>query len=69
MVEAITTVWSAILAWFVEAMPTVEALFVVKAGSDITGLTLLGTFAIIGVAIGLTFLIIGVIQNFVRLRS
>lgn len=64
MVEAITNVWSEVMTWITTALGNVQAVFYTE-----TGLTFLGTLAVIGVAIGIVFLIIGVIQNFLRLRS
>lgn len=64
MVEAITNVWSEVMTWITTALGNVQSVFYTE-----TGLTFLGTLAVIGVAIGIVFLIIGVIQNFLRLRS
>lgn len=61
---AIAQVWTAIMDWLAGSFPAIEALFWTG-----TGLTFLGTFAVISIGIGVFFLIMGVIQNFVRLRS
>lgn len=69
MISQITNVWTEVLTWFTTNLPKIEELFVVKNAGEVTGLTLMGTFSLIGVAIGIVFLVIGVIQNFVHLRG
>lgn len=65
IVEAIFAVFSAIGDWFVGILPSFYSLFWVAE----TGLTLLGTLAVISIGIGLVFLLIGVITNFIKLRN
>ena len=70
MIEAITSVWSEIMAWIVEAIGSVQEVFYTAGTSGGPGsLTFLGVLAVISVAIGIAFLVIGVIQNFLRLRG
>lgn len=65
IVTAITTVFDAISEWLVGALADLGAVFYVAE----TGLTFIGTLAVIGLAIGIVFLVMGVIQNFLRMRS
>lgn len=65
IVTAITTVFDAIATWLVGALGDLGAVFYVAE----TGLTFIGTLAVIGLAIGIVFLVMGVIQNFLRMRS
>lgn len=64
MIEAITNVWSDIMEWIVTSLGSVQSVFYTE-----TGLTFLGTLSVISVAIGIAFLVIGVIQSFLRLRG
>lgn len=65
IVEAILAVCTAVGDWIVTAFTALSPLFYVAG----TGLTFLGTLCVMGLAIGIIFLIIGVIQNFLRMRS
>lgn len=65
MIASITGVWSDIMEWIVTSLTSVQAVFVSAEGQ----LTFLGTLAVVSVAIGIAFLVIGVIQNFLRLRG
>lgn len=69
MITAITKVWSDIMAWIVESLGSVQEVFYVVGENGTGNLTFLGTLAVIGVAIAIVFLVIGVVQNFLRLRS
>ena len=64
MVGAITTVWSEIMTWITTSLASVQTVFYAD-----NALTFLGVLAVIGVAIGVAFLVIGVIQNFLKLRG
>lgn len=64
MIEAITGVWTDIMEWIVSSITSVQTVFYGEGG-----LTFMGTLAVISVAIGLAFLVIGVIQNFLKLRG
>ena len=64
MVGKITTTWGEVMNWLYGAIGDAEALFYSESG-----LTFLGTLSVIGVGIGVCFLIIGVIQNFLKLRG
>ena len=65
VIESITNVWSAIMGWFATSFGTVQKMFYV----DGSGLTFLGTLAVCGLAIGVFFLLMGVIQNFLHFRG
>ena len=65
VVTAITDVFEALSGWIVSAIGDVSALFY----NAESGLTFMGTLAVIGLGIGIVFLLIGVIQNFLRMRS
>lgn len=64
MVSAITTVWTDIMTWITTSLSSVQAVFYAESN-----LTFLGVLAVISVAIGVAFLVIGVIQNFLKLRG
>lgn len=64
MINAITTVWSDVMDWIVDALSSVQTVFY-----NGTSLTFLGVLAVISVAIGIAFLILGVVQNFLHLRG
>lgn len=64
MVTAITTVWTEIMTWITTSLASVQTVFYAD-----NSLTFLGVLAVISVAIGVAFLVIGVIQNFLKLRG
>lgn len=64
MISAITEVWTEMMTWITTSLASVQTVFY-----SADGLTFLGTLAIVSVAIGIGFLIIGVVQNFLKLRS
>ena len=66
MISAIVNVWTEIMDWVVESLSSVQAVFINPTDSS---LTFLGVLAVISVAIGIAFLLIGVVQNFLRLRG
>lgn len=66
MINAITSVWSEVMEWITTAIGSVQDVFY---NSSDQSLTFLGVLAVISVAIGIAFLVIGVIQNFLRLRG
>lgn len=65
LIESITAVWQAILTWFTTALGSIQTVFY----NTESGLTFMGVLAVISVAIGIVFLLVGVIQNFLHLRS
>lgn len=62
--DAIGAVWSEVLTWLTDAMNSAQAIFYTEGA-----LTFVGTLAVIGVAIAVVCLVVGIIQNFLRLRS
>lgn len=64
MISAITTAWTEIMSWVTTSLASVQTVFYAEGA-----LTFLGTLAVISVAIGVCFLLIGVIQNFLHLRG
>ena len=64
MISAITSVWSEIMTWITTSLASVQTVFYAEGA-----LTFLGVLAVISVAIGVAFLVIGVIQNFLHLRG
>ena len=64
MIGSVTTVWTEVMTWITTALNSVQTVF--YADND---LTFLGTLAVIGVSIGIAFLVIGVVQNFLKLRG
>lgn len=64
MLSAITQVWTEVMTWITTSLASVQSVFYAD-----NALTFLGVLAVISVAIGIAFLIIGVIQNFLKLRS
>ena len=64
MIADITQVWSDIMTLLTGSINTTQTVFY---GTD--GLTFLGTLAVIGVALGISLLVINVIKDFVKLRG
>lgn len=65
VISSITTVFNAIMEWLTEAVTSITPMFYV----DGTGLTFLGTLAVVGLAFSVVFLVMGIIQNFLHLRG
>lgn len=63
ILASILAVFAEIGEWMVTNIPTFFALFYSN------GLTLLGTLAVCSLGIGIVFLLIGVIQKFLRFRA
>ena len=64
VVSAITNVWSWLMNWLSQSIPSVVGIFYDAE----TGLTFLGTLAVVALGISVFFLILGLIQNFLHLR-
>lgn len=64
MISAITGVWTSVMTWITTSLSSVQTVFYAEGA-----LTFLGVLAVISVAIGIAFLVIGVIQNFLKLRG
>ncbi len=65
VVAQITGVFTSIGAWIAETLPTIVNVFY----NAESGLTFIGTLAVIGVAISVFLLLMGLIQNFLHLRG
>ena len=65
IVTQITNVFSEIGTWIADAVTDLLPMFY----SAETGLTFLGTLAVVGLAFSVVFLIIGLIQNFLHFRG
>lgn len=70
MIGQITQVWTDVMEWITTSLASVQSVFyAAPAGGSDAELTFLGILAVVGVAIGIAFLLIGVIQNFLHLRG
>lgn len=69
LVTSIFEIFTAIGEWIVSAFTQVQAIFWTVGETGAGSLTFLGSLMVISVGIGLIFLIIGVIQRFLHLRS
>lgn len=65
VLDSILAVFTAVGEWIATAVESFIPMFYVAE----TGLTFLGVLAIISVAIGMAFLILRVLQNFLGFRS
>lgn len=64
ILAAILAVFSSIGTWITTSIPTFFTLFYAESG-----LTLLGTLAVCGLGISIVFLMIGIIQRFLKFRG
>ena len=70
IITAMTSVFDSVFTWIKSAVTSCLELFYTKGAGDAQGeLTILGVLAIIGLAISLFFLLVGLIQNFLHLRG
>lgn len=58
------TVFSSVMSWISSALNTTLSIFY-----DTNGLTVLGTLAVVGLAMSIFFLLVGVVSNFFHLRG
>lgn len=65
ILTAILAVFTAIGEWITTTLPSFFALFYVAE----TGLTLLGVLAVAGLGISVVFLLIGIIQRFLKFQG
>lgn len=63
-VDGFTSVWTEIMTWITSALNSVMGAFYVDGS-----FTLLGTLAVMGVSVGICFLLIGLIQRFLHQRG
>lgn len=64
VINSILNVFNSIADWFAQIMPTILKIFYAEGN-----LTILGALAVVGLAISVIFLIMGVIQNFLHFRG
>lgn len=64
VISAITAVFTAVMEWIITAITAVVAVFWTGEA-----LTFMGVLAVFGLAISVFFLLLGLIQNFLHLRS
>lgn len=70
IITAMTSVFTAVFTWIQTAINSVIPLFWTAGTGDTGGqLTFLGVLSIIGLAISIFFLLVGLIQNFLHLRG
>lgn len=65
VIDSILAVFLAVAEWIVETIPKLTTLFWSAEG----GLTFLGTCALLSLAVGVAFLLIGIIQRFLEFRA
>lgn len=65
VVSAITDVWGSLMNWLATNIPAVIKVFYDAE----SGLTFLGTLAVVALGISVFFLLMGLIQNFLHLRG
>lgn len=70
MIGAITEVWTEVLAVLTTMLASVQNIFYTAGTGDEAGeLTFLGILAVITVAISICFLVISVVENFLKFRG
>lgn len=69
MIGAITEVWTEVLSVLTTMLGDVQNIFYTAGTGGEGQLTFLGVLAVIAVAIGICFLVIGVVQNFLKFRG
>ena len=65
IISAIFDVFDAITSWLTGAVVDIIPMFYAAE----TGLTFLGSLAVVGLGISVVFLLIGIIQNFLHFRG
>lgn len=65
VITAITNVFTAVIEWLVHAVPSVIEIFWTTS-ADGGELTFLGTLVLLGLAVSLFFLILGLIQRWLK---
>ena len=69
LVTSIFEIFTAIAEWIVSAFTNVQSIFWTVGETGGGELTFMGVLMVISVGIALVFLIIGIIQRFLHLRS
>ena len=65
VVTAITGVFTAMASWITTTIPSVVAVFYDAE----SGLTFMGTLAVIALSVSVFFLLMGLVQNFLHFRG
>lgn len=65
VVSQVTNVFTEIANWIAKTLPSIVGVFYDAE----KGLTFLGVLAVVGVAVSVFFLLMGLIQNFLHLRG
>lgn len=65
IIQAIFAVFTSVGEWLVQAVNDLTPMF----WNAETGLTLMGTLAVVGLAFSVVFLILGIIQRFLHFRG
>lgn len=66
IIDAIFAVFTAIGEWLVGAVTPLQALFWTAGTAGEGSLTLMGTLAVLGLGFSVIFLLIGIIQRFLK---
>lgn len=69
MIEGVLSIWESVIGFFTDNFSSIQGMFWNEAGTGDGHLTFLGILCVINVAVGVFFLIMGVIQNFLHLRT
>lgn len=69
IVSAILAVWTALSTWIIEALQSIVPLFWTAGSSGGGELTFFGFMSVVSLGIGVFFLLLRVVQNFIKLRS
>lgn len=65
VVTSITGVFTAMASWITTTIPSVVAVFY----DEESGLTFMGTLAVIALSVSVFFLLMGLVQNFLHFRG
>lgn len=65
VISQITALWTSLMNWLTTSIPSVIEIFYTSE----SGLTFLGTLAVVALGISVFFLLMGLIQNFLHLRG
>lgn len=65
LISSITDVFTAIISWLVGAFEPVSSLFY----NTTDGLTFMGTLAIMSLGVSVAFLIVGIVQRFLKFNA
>lgn len=65
VIKSVTDVFTSIISWIVSALNSIVPIFY----SPESGLTFFGYLSVVGLAISVFFLLMGVVQNFLHFRA